>query len=523
MGAITRALLSVYNKKGIVEFARGLSEMGVELLSTGGTYKALREGGLSVREVSEHTGFPEMLDGRVKTLHPKIHGGILGRREVEKHRREMQQNQIVPIDLVAVNLYPFQETVARPGVTMEEAIENIDIGGPAMLRSAAKNHEDVTVVVDPDDYGLVLAEMRQNGGRVAEGVRTSLARKVFLYTSEYDAAIYAFLRECSGAAPERFPDPLWLRYRKGQMLRYGENPHQQGAFYLELHVPPGSVSSASQLWGKELSFNNLLDANSALELVKEFSQPAAVIVKHNNPCGVACADRVAEAYRRARETDPVSAFGGVAAFNRTVDAESAAEVITTFMEAVVAPKIDPAALEIFRKKKDLRVLETGPFPASASRDLDFKKVVGGLLVQDRDLGVIEEVRKLKVVTQRAPSEGEYAALDFAWKVTKHVRSNAIVLARIEAGGGQTVGIGAGQMSRVDSVQLAARKAKLPLAGTVMGSDAFFPFRDGIDEAARSGIRAVIQPGGSIRDEEVIAAANEHGMAMVFTAMRHFRH
>jgi phosphoribosylaminoimidazolecarboxamide formyltransferase/IMP cyclohydrolase len=522
MAAIARALLSVYNKEGIVPFARGLHEMGVELLSTGGTFKAIREAGVPVKEVSEHTGFPEMLDGRVKTLHPKIHGGLLGRRDLPKHREEMARNGILPIDLVAVNLYPFQATVARPGVTQEEAIENIDIGGPSMLRSAAKNHQDVTVIVDPSDYDAVLEEMRKGKGAVSGETRSALARKVFLYTSDYDGAIFSYLQGIS-SLEARFPDQLLLRFQKAQMLRYGENPHQQGAFYRELNPPGGSIASSRQLWGKELSFNNLLDANSALELAKEFSETAAVIIKHNNPCGTATAAKLVDAYRRARETDPISAFGGVAAFNRTIDLETAQEITTTFMEVVVAPKVDPAALEQFKKKKDLRVLETGESASGPSLDLDLKRVVGGLLVQDRDAGRIESIKKLDVVSRRPPTEEEYAALDFAWKVTKHVRSNAIVFARHDAAGGQTLGIGAGQMSRVDSVKIASMKANLSLSGGVMGSDAFFPFRDAIDEAARAGIRAVIQPGGSIRDKEVIAAADEHDMAMILTGMRHFRH
>lgn len=522
MGAITRALLSVYNKEGIVPFARSLHELGAELLSTGGTYKALREGGIPVKEVSEYTEFPEMLDGRVKTLHPKIHGGLLGRRDVTKHSVEMDQNGILPIDLVAVNLYPFQATIARPNVTLEEAIENIDIGGPAMLRSAAKNHQDVTVIVDPEDYDLVLKEMREGKGAVSSKLRADLAKKVFFYTSLYDGAIFRYLQRAT-APTDSFPDHLLLPFEKVQTLRYGENPHQRGLFYREPSPPGGTLSSAQQLWGKELSFNNLLDANAALELVFEFPETAAVIIKHNNPCGVATAVSLADAYRRARETDPLSAFGGVAAFNRTVDAATAQEIISTFMETVIAPKFDPSALELFRKKKDLRILETGEPLPQLSDDIDFKRIGGGILLQDRDRGRIKDIKKLSVATKRVPTDQEYTALDFVWKVTKHVRSNAIVFARHDAAGGQTLGIGAGQMSRVDSVNIASMKAKLPLEGGVMGSDAFFPFRDGIDEAARVGIQAIIQPGGSIRDEEVVAAADEHGITMLLTKMRHFRH
>jgi len=523
MGVITRALLSVYNKEGLVAFARGLSEMGVELISTGGTFKTLKEEGLPVKEVSELTGVAEMLDGRVKTLHPKIHGGILARRSLPKHQEEMSRNRILPIDMVVVNLYPFEATVSRPGVTFEEAIENIDIGGPAMLRSAAKNHPDVTVLVDPEDYLPTLAQMRENQGSVSAKTRLALARKVFLLTSKYDAAIFDYLQKISQEKPSRFPEILRLEFRKAQTLRYGENPHQEGAFYVESNPPGGSVASARQLGGKELSFNNLLDANSALELVQEFDQNAVVIVKHNNPCGVGCAPVMVEAYRRARETDPVSAFGGVVAFNRALTAETAAEITTTFMEVVIAPRFEPAALDVLRRKKDLRLLETGASSVSGSTGLDFKRVTGGLLVQDRDRGSLERIKDLKVVTRRAPLETEYAALEFAWKVAKHVRSNAIVFARADGTIRQTVGIGAGQMSRVDSVKLAALKARVSLNDAVMASDAFFPFRDGIDEAASVGIRAVIQPGGSIRDAEVIAAADEHGMSMILSGMRHFRH
>jgi len=518
MQKIRRAILSVYNKEGIVEFARGLQSFGVELLSTGGTYQVLKEKGVAVKEVSEHTGFPEMLDGRVKTLHPRIHGGILGKRSDPKHQGEMKAQEILPIDLVAVNLYPFKATVAKPNVTLEEAIENIDIGGPAMLRSAAKNHADVVVVVDPKDYPEILDEMKKTGGTIADAKRFHLAGKVFFYTSDYDRAIFSYLSAQAGGA-EKFPDSLSLQFEKVQSLRYGENPHQQAAFYKEPQSEEGKVPA--QLWGKEMSYNNFLDTDAAFGLVKEFKEPAAVIVKHNNPCGVATGGTLAEAYRKAKATDPVSAFGGVAAFNRPLDAETAQEITTTFMEVVIAPTVDPAALDLFKKKKDLRVLEAGSASVKPSREtrLDVRRAAGGLLVQEHDSAMIEDPASLKVVSRRAPTHEELSALLFAWKVCKHVKSNAIVFGR----GGQTIGIGAGQMSRVDSVKIATMKAQMPLAGCVMASDAFFPFRDGMDAAAQAGIVAVIQPGGSIRDQEIIQAADDHQMAMVLTGIRHFRH
>ncbi|HLG22188.1 MAG TPA: bifunctional phosphoribosylaminoimidazolecarboxamide formyltransferase/IMP cyclohydrolase, partial [Candidatus Manganitrophaceae bacterium] len=500
MGTIKRAILSVYNKEGIVDFAQGLQALGVEILSTGGTYKLLKEKGVRVKEVSEHTGFPEMLDGRVKTLHPRIHGGILGRRDVPKHLEEMRKEGIAPIDLVAVNLYPFKETVARPGVTIEEAIENIDIGGPAMLRSASKNYKDVVVMVDPNDYPGVLDEMKGSNGEVSEAKRYALARKVFFYTSDYDRAIFSYLESREGKG-EKFPERLILQFEKVQTLRYGENPHQQAAFYKEPQGAGGGVAAAKQLWGKEMSYNNYLDTHSAFELVKEFREPAAVIVKHNNPCGVAIGATPADAYRKARETDPVSAFGGVAAFNRPLDAETAQEITSTFMEVVIAPVVEPQAQALFQKKKDLRVLEAGKesVQISTAGRLDFRRVTGGLLVQDLDSAMIDDPKALKMAGRRPPTEEELSALLFAWKVCKHVKSNAIIFARP----GRTIGIGAGQMSRVDSVKIAALKAQSPLQGCVMASDAFFPFRDGIDAAAQAGITAVIQPGGSIRDQEIV--------------------
>jgi len=469
--------------------------------------------------VSEFTGFPEMLDGRVKTLHPKVHGGLLGRRNNPDHVKQMKQHGIEPIDLVVVNLYPFEQTVARPGCSFEEAIENIDIGGPAMLRSAAKNYTDVAVVVSPRDYDRVLEELQKHG-EVNAKTRFELCRTVFLHTARYDSAISAWLdSQVPTDEKTRFPNILTLRFEKTQNLRYGENPHQQGAFYREFGLKEPCVAHARQLQGKEMSFNNFLDANSAFELAKEYGRPAAIIVKHNNPCGAATAQTLVEAFRKARDCDPTSAFGGVIAFNRMVDADTAKELTSTFVEVVVAPEFAPDALEELKRKKDLRLLDIGPNVTGAPEGMDLKKIVGGLIYQDRDLGTIADVRKLTVATARKPTDDEYEALAFAWKVCKHVKSNAIVFTTKD----RTIGIGAGQMNRLDSVRIAVMKAQFPLKGTVLASDAFFPFRDGLDEAAKSGITAVIQPGGSLKDEEVIKAANEHGIAMVMTGMRHFRH
>ena len=519
MGKVLRALISVSHKEGILDFAKGLAKLGVEILSTGGTAKLLRDGGVPVKDVSEFTGFPEMLDGRVKTLHPKVHGGLLGRRSNPEHVKQMKQYGIEPIDLVVVNLYPFEQTVAKPGCRLEDAIENIDIGGPTMLRSAAKNYTDVAVVVSPRDYSRVLEEL-QKTGEVAARTRFDLCRTVFLHTARYDSAISAYLDQ---QVPEdertRFPNILTLQFEKVQNLRYGENPHQQGAFYREFGRKEPSVAGAKQLQGKEMSFNNYLDANSALELVKEFDGVAAVIIKHNNPCGVAAAASQVEAYCAARDCDPVSAFGGVIAFNRIVDAETAKELASTFVEVVVAPEFAPDALDELKKKKDLRLLDIGPMVSGAAEGMDLKKVAGGLIYQDRDLGRLANIRSLAVPTKRKPTDEEYRALEFAWKVCKHVKSNAIIF----VAGERTIGIGAGQMSRLDSVRLAVMKARFPLKGTALASDAFFPFRDGPDEAAKAGVTTIIQPGGSMRDEDVIKAADENGIAMVFTGMRHFRH
>ncbi|MEW5893916.1 MAG: bifunctional phosphoribosylaminoimidazolecarboxamide formyltransferase/IMP cyclohydrolase [Pseudomonadota bacterium] len=516
---IKRALLSVSDKTGLIDFARALHEQGVELLSTGGTARAIREAGLPVIEVADYTGFPEMLDGRVKTLHPKIHGGILGRRDLPEHVAAMKRNNIGNIDLVCVNLYPFVETVSKPGCTLEDAIENIDIGGPAMVRSAAKNHAFVTIVTDPADYAVVIAEMKAGGGAVSDATRFSLAIKAFEHTAAYDGAIanhFGRLVEQS-----EFPRTINLQFRKAQGMRYGENPHQNAAFYVEAGSREASIATARQLQGKELSYNNIGDADAALECVKQFAEaPACVIVKHANPCGVAYGSSLLEAYDRAYQTDPESAFGGIIAFNGELDAETMKTIVERqFVEVIIAPRVAAAAVEIAAAKKNVRVLECGQWPSEPAKRLDYKRVTGGLLVQDADLALYDA---LKVVTRRAPTEQEMADLLFAWRVAKFVKSNAIVYAKDK----MTIGVGAGQMSRVNSARIAAIKAEhagLVVEGSVMASDAFFPFRDGIDQAAAAGIKAVIQPGGSLRDEEVIAAADAHGMAMVFTGMRHFRH
>jgi len=519
---IRRAIVSVSDKRGLVEFAAALARRGVELLSTGGTARALADAGIATRAISDYTGAPEILDGRVKTLHPKIHGGLLGR-DLPDHREQMAANGIEPIDLVVVNLYPFEATVARPGVGLDEAIENIDIGGPSMLRSAAKNHERVTVVVDPDDYPAVLAEIEASG-EVSSATRARLARKVFAHTAAYDGAIAAYLTSVGEDGARRaFPDVLTVQWELARGLRYGENPHQQAAFYRDARSPLGggggpSLARAEVLQGKELSYNNLLDLDAALACCLEFAAPTAVIVKHTNPCGVASdAAGVAAAYRAARETDPTSAFGGIVACNREVDAALAEQLAETFLECVIAPGFSAEARAALAGKKNLRLLAVGDMTRPAG-GWALRSVAGGVLVQSADAAAMDAA-DAKVVTQRAPDAGELAALGFAWRVAKHVKSNAIVF----CGGTRTAAVGAGQMSRVDSVEVARMKAQLPLAGTVVASDAFFPFRDGVDAIAAAGATAIVQPGGSVRDEEVIAAANQHGMAMVFTGMRHFRH
>ena len=515
---IERALISVSDKTGVVELAQALSSAGLEILSTGGTARTLAAAGVPVREVGDFTGAPEILDGRVKTLHPRIHGGILGR-PTEAHRKEMQAAGLVPIDLVVVNLYPFRETVAR-GAPFDEIIENIDIGGPTMIRSAAKNHERVAVVVDPADYSAVLAEIDLSG-EISDATRFRLARKAFAHTAAYDGAIASHLGRFAAhdAPPADFPETLHVSGLLARALRYGENPHQKAAFYAFDSAPIGpSLARAQVLQGKELSYNNLLDLDAALRICAEFSAPAATIVKHNNPCGAAVSDKgVADAYRRARETDPVSAFGGIVAVNRPVDAELARELKETFLECVIAPAFEPDALPILAASKNLRLLVCEIAPESAGA-LELRSIAGGFLVQTRDRDTASAAAA-KVVSKRPPTPDELRDLDFAWRVCKHVKSNAIVF----AAGGRTLGIGAGQMSRVDSVRIAVSKARAPLAGSVVASDAFFPFRDSVDEAAKAGAAAVIQPGGSVRDAESIAAADEHGLAMVVTGERHFRH
>ncbi len=520
MSVIKTALLSVSDKTGLVEFARGLAGFGVKLLSTGGTAKLLADSGIAVTEVSDHTGFPEMLDGRVKTLHPKIHGGILARRDLPAHVAAINQAGIPTIDLVVVNLYPFTQTIARDGCTLEEAIENIDIGGPAMVRSAAKNHAHVAVVTDPADYAGILHEMQTANGAVGAPMRFNLAQKAFSHTAAYDGAISNYLTAL-GADGTRalFPQRLNLNFELAQTLRYGENPHQNAAFYRDLDPAPGSLARYTQLQGKELSYNNIADADAAWECVKTFTQPACVIVKHANPCGVAIAANPLEAYRLAFATDPTSAFGGIIAFNREVDADAAQAVAGQFVEVLIAPKVTAAAREALAKKGNVRVLEV-PLAAGANV-YDTKRVGGGMLVQSPD-GFNITANDLRVVTKKQPSAQQLEDLLFAWRVAKFVKSNAIVF----CANGQTLGVGAGQMSRVDSTRIAsikAQNANLALAGSVVASDAFFPFRDGLDVVADAGAVAVIQPGGSMRDAEVIAAADERGIAMVFTAHRHFRH
>ncbi|MFB1485883.1 MULTISPECIES: bifunctional phosphoribosylaminoimidazolecarboxamide formyltransferase/IMP cyclohydrolase [unclassified Thiocapsa] len=519
MPSIHRALISVSDKTGLAAFARHLAAKGVEILSTGGTARLLTEEGIPVTEVADYTGFPEMMDGRVKTLHPRIHGGILGRRGVDD--RVMRENEIKPIDLVVVNLYPFERTVADPACDLATAIENIDIGGPTLLRAAAKNHGSVTVVVDAADYPRIAAEIAAHGG-VSEATRFDLAVKAFEHTARYDGAIANHLgARLATDVPGAFPRTLSLQLGRKQSMRYGENPHQNAAFYVEHGDLETSIATASQIQGKELSYNNIADTDAALECVKQFSEgPACVIVKHANPCGVALGANLLDAYERAYSTDPESAFGGIIAFNGELDGETARTIVERqFVEVIIAPRVTAEASEAVAAKKNVRLLECGEWDSELVHRLDFKRVNGGLLVQDADLRLTES---LKTVTERAPSEQELADLLFAWRVAKFVKSNAIVYGR----NAMTIGVGAGQMSRVNSARIATIKAEqagLAVAGAVMASDAFFPFRDGIDQAAAVGITAVIQPGGSMRDEETIAAANEHGVAMVFTGMRHFRH
>jgi phosphoribosylaminoimidazolecarboxamide formyltransferase/IMP cyclohydrolase len=518
IAVIRRALLSVSDKSGIVEFARSLQSAGVEILSTGGTYRLLQDNNIPAIEIADYTGFPEMMDGRVKTLHPKVHGGILARRHIDAD--VMKAHNIPPIDLVVVNLYPFEATVAKPGCDLATAIENIDIGGPTMLRAAAKNHAWVAVVVNPADYALVLSEMNTNEGGLTQATRFDLAVRTYEHTAAYDGAIANYLGKIVSGS--EFPRSFSSQFHKKQDLRYGENPHQNAAFYVEKQPQEASVSTATQLQGKELSYNNIADTDAALECVKSFSEPACVIVKHANPCGVAIAGSIQEAYQLAFQTDPTSAFGGIIAFNRELDAATAQKIVDQqFSEVIIAPTVSQEALHVFAGKPNVRVLACGQWPAKPLAAWDYKRINGGLLVQDRDIHQISRA-DLTVVSKRQPSEQELADLMFAWTVAQFVKSNAIVYCKNL----QTIGIGAGQMSRVYSAKIAGIKAadeNLVVEGSVMASDAFFPFRDGIDAAAKAGIRAVIQPGGSMRDAEVIAAADEAGMAMVFTGIRHFRH
>ncbi|EKO3646434.1 MULTISPECIES: bifunctional phosphoribosylaminoimidazolecarboxamide formyltransferase/IMP cyclohydrolase [unclassified Vibrio] len=524
---IRRALISVSDKTGILEFAQALAERDVELLSTGGTARLLAEHGLTVTEVSDYTGFPEMMDGRVKTLHPKVHGGILGRRGQDD--AIMAEHGIQPIDMVVVNLYPFADTIAKAGCTLADAVENIDIGGPTMVRSAAKNHQDVTIVVNAHDYSRVIAEMDANDNALTLDTRFDLAIAAFEHTAAYDGMIanYFGTRVPSygdnqeGDEDSKFPRTFNAQFIKKQDMRYGENSHQAAAFYVEAHPQEASVATARQIQGKALSYNNIADTDAALECVKEFAEPACVIVKHANPCGVALGSDILQAYQRAYQTDPTSAFGGIIAFNRELDADTATAIIERqFVEVIIAPSVSEQAAEIIAAKKNVRLLACGEW-SSKTTGFDLKRVNGGLLVQDRDQGMVT-VDDLNVVTTRQPTEEELKDALFCWKVAKYVKSNAIVYAK----GDMTIGVGAGQMSRVYSAKIAGIKAAdegLQVEGCVMASDAFFPFRDGIDAAAQAGIKCVIQPGGSMRDDEVIAAANEHGMAMIFTGMRHFRH
>jgi phosphoribosylaminoimidazolecarboxamide formyltransferase/IMP cyclohydrolase len=521
---VKRALISVSDKTGIVDFAQHLHKLGVELLSTGGTYQLLKQQGIPVVEVSSYTGFPEMMDGRVKTLHPKVHGGILGRRGQDD--AVMVEHGIKPIDMVVVNLYPFEQTVAKPDCSLEDAIENIDIGGPTMVRAAAKNHAHVAIVVNASSYEQVLSELAANLGQLGLATRFDLAVQAYEHTAAYDGAIANYLGtklpQPEGSEGSRYPRTFNSQFIKAQDMRYGENPHQTAAFYVEKSPQDACIATAKQLQGKELSYNNVADTDAALETVKLFSRPACVIVKHANPCGVAEAEDLLSAYNKAYATDPESAFGGIIAFNRELDAATASAIVERqFVEVIIAPSVTPEASAVVSSKKNVRLLECNYWKQPGLAGFDFKRVSGGLLVQERDLGLVSEAN-LEVVTNRKPTPTEIADLLFAWKVAKMVKSNAIVYAKDQT----TIGVGAGQMSRVNSARIAAIKAEhagLQVAGSVMASDAFFPFRDGLDNAASVGIAAVIQPGGSMRDEEVIAAANEHGIAMVFTRMRHFRH
>lgn len=530
---VKRAIISVSDKAGVVDFAKGLSNLGVEIISTGGTTKILRENGIDVVDIAKYTGSPEILDGRLKTLHPMVHGGILGIRDNPRHQKEMAENGIKPIDMIVVNLYPFEETAARPGCNLAEAVENIDIGGPAMLRAAAKNYKDVAVIVDPTDYGWILDELSASGGSLKEETKFELAQKVFAHTARYDSAICNYLNAVKGGEKrDIFPSYIGFTYEKAADLRYGENPHQKAAFYKEYKIHEPCVAEIEQLHGKELSYNNIMDTDAAIELVKEFNgQIFVAIVKHTNPCGAAVSKKsLADAFNKARAVDPASSFGGIIGMNKKVDAETALAIDETFFEVIVAPDFETRALEILKKKKNVRLLKlVGLGSPSTPSGWNTRKVVGGLLVQERD-AISIDIRKCDVPTKRRPTDEEYAALDFAWKICKHVKSNAIIY----SSGDQLLGVGAGQMSRIDSAEFAAIKMGKMLKETnapsrqatktiVMASDAFFPFRDCVDVAAKIGVSAIIQPGGSVRDEESILAADEHDIAMVMTGIRRFRH
>jgi len=514
---IKRALFSVSDKSGLLEFAKGLQSLGIEIISTGGTYTLLQNAGLSVIQVSEVTQFPEMMDGRVKTLHPKIYGAILARRDKKVHLQDLKKHNIIPIDIVVVNLYPFRETIQKEGSSLEEAIEQIDIGGPTLIRAAAKNYEWVVVIVNPNNYAPILTELEENNSQVSLETRQKLAIEAFQHTTEYDSYIFDYLSKQFLASSEKFPPFLILPFKKIQNLRYGENPHQEAAFYSELKIVEPCIANAQQLHGKELSFNNIYDLDSALELIKEFTEPAAAIIKHTNPCGFALGANIYEAYKLAYATDPLSAYGSIVAFNREISEITANEIVKTFVEAVVAPSFEESALEILKTRENLRLLKTLPLTAPQP-SWDWKKVVGGILIQERDLRELTK-SDLKYVTTIQPSPEQLESLLFAWKVVKHIKSNAILLVKEK----HTTGVGAGQMSRIDSVNLAIKKAGENASGSVMASDAFFPFRDSIDAATEAGITAIIEPGGSIRDQEVIDAANKLGIPLIFTGIRCFRH
>lgn len=507
------ALISVSDKSGIVEFAKGLKKHGIKIISTGGTAKLLAQSGVEIMEISEFTGFPEMLDGRVKTLHPRVHAGLLNVRDNAEHQKTMKEHNLENIDMVVVNLYPFEATVAK-GASHDEIVENIDIGGPSMVRSAAKNHKFVAIVTDNKDFDRILTQL-DNGGTDLE-TRMDLARKAYAHTGVYDSIIANYFNQKLGV---KFPDEISIPARKKQPMRYGENPHQESAFYVKPLVKEVSVATGKQLQGKELSFNNIVDIHATLELIKEFTEPAVAIIKHTNPCGCATGENVMDAYLKALECDPISAFGGIVGVNREVNKHLAEKLGELFLEVILAPSFTPEALEFFSHKKNLRLIELGDIYGDRDNELDVKNVTGGLLLQDRDLHKIDDLKALPIPTKRKPTDAEYKALAFAWKLAKHIKSNAIVYTTED----RTIGVGAGQMSRVDSAKIAAEKARTPLKGCSMASDAFFPFRDSVDEAAERGITAIISPGGSIRDAEVIQAADEHGIAMVFTGVRHFKH